>query len=77
LTDKIQQHLPADIQIISQGDIVAKSLADYLERHISLADQCSKNGNREFYTTGDIDDFNSHASLFFGENIIAGHVDLS
>jgi glutamate racemase len=77
LIEKIKLHTPENISIISQGDIVANSLKEYLNRHPQISSACSKNGTRKFYTTGDITDFNSHASLFFGTQINAEKTDLS
>ncbi len=71
LIEKIQEHTPINIKIISQGSIVAKSLKDYLARHASIESKCAKNGNRRFFTTGDVQDFNSHASVFFGGELHA------
>ena len=69
LEDKIRKYLPNNVKIVSQGEIVAKSLVDYLKRHEEIDSQCSKNSIRHFYTTGDTSDFNNHASTFFGETI--------
>lgn len=69
LMDKILQYVPQGVSVISQGKIVAKSLGDYLERHQEIADRCSKNGKRQFFSTGEIADFNDHASIFFGQGI--------
>jgi glutamate racemase len=33
LQDKIKAYLPSNINVLAQGDIVAKSLTDYLQRH--------------------------------------------
>ena len=71
LIDKIKQHTPPGISVISQGKIIAESLNDYLKRHQSIADNCSQNGSRVFYSTGDVIDFNAHASWFFGAEILA------
>jgi glutamate racemase len=71
LMDKIMQYVPKGISVISQGKIIAESLSDYLERHTEIADKCSKNAKREFYTTGEIPDFNNHASIFFGQEVHA------
>jgi glutamate racemase len=66
IQDKIQAHLPAHVKVIAQGDIVAKSLVDYLQRHPEMETKLSKNGINEFYTTtDDTADFDHHASLFF------------
>jgi glutamate racemase len=71
LMDKIKEHTPSNVSIVSQGVIVAESLRDYLKRHPVLADRCSKNQSRQFFTTGDIIDFNNHASIFFGSEVVA------
>lgn len=44
--------VPNTIQIISQGDIVSESLANYLVRHPELDTLLSKNGTVEYYTSG-------------------------
>jgi glutamate racemase len=51
LINKIKAFLPAGITIVSQGEIVAASLADYLARHPEIADKCTKNGQVVFFTT--------------------------
>jgi glutamate racemase len=76
LMDKIKEFVPAHISVIAQGDIVAKSLVEYLEKHHIMDEKCSKNGNRQFYTTGNEADFNSHASVFFGEKVVAKKIKL-
>ncbi|MEO6150734.1 MAG: glutamate racemase [Mucilaginibacter sp.] len=66
LYDKIRAYLPAGISIVSQGDIVAKSLVDYLQRHPEIKDTLTSNGSRHFFTTSDdTPDFDHHASMFF------------
>lgn len=77
LKDKIQQFLPAGVSVISQGDIVAASLAEYLERHPELEHTITRNGERSFYTTDSTADFDNHASVFFGQPVHSRHVDLS
>lgn len=76
LSEKIRQFTPPHISILSQGQIVAESLADYLERHPELEQYCSKGGKRTFYTTDSTEDFNQHASMFFGEAVQSIHLHL-
>ncbi|TKC05680.1 glutamate racemase [Pedobacter polaris] len=71
LIPKIEQYLPKDIKLLSQGDIVANSLADYLKRHHEIEAYLGKTETREFYTSGDVVSFNNHASIFLGEEIAA------
>jgi glutamate racemase len=76
LKEKIGKHLPENVKLISQGEIVAESLKDYLHRHPEIETKISKEGKRVFYTTDSIEDFNSKATIFFGEGIEARHLDL-
>jgi glutamate racemase len=69
LMNKIQQFVPPHIRVIEQGDIVAQSLADYLQRHPEMEERCSKNRQIRFYTTGDPADFDEHGSRFFGKSV--------
>ena len=74
LLDKIRKFAPEGISIVSQGEIVAESLKDYLQRHPGMASECTRAGRQAFYTTDSVSDFNDHASLFFGKTIAAQHV---
>ena len=76
LKEKIEEYLPVGVKLISQGEIVAESLADYLYRHPEMESLCSKNGQRIFYTTDATADFNAHATTFYGEPVSSKHVDL-
>lgn len=76
LYEKIRKYSGEKVKILSQGEIVAASLADYLQRHPEMVARCSKRGDREFYTTDDTDDFDRHASLFFGSTVSSKHLDL-
>src|ERR1700722_2824814 len=64
LINKIKQYVSPEIQIVSQGKIVADSLADYLKRHPEIDGRCSKSGEIVFYTTDSTEDFNNHAAIF-------------
>lgn len=76
LKDKIQQYLPSNVQLVSQGEIVADGLADYLHRHPEMESRTSKNGSRLFFTTDDTKDFDDHATTFFGASVQSQHVEL-
>jgi glutamate racemase len=76
MLEKIQQFAPSNIQFVSQGEIVAKSLARYLEKHSNMANKCSRTGEIQFFTTDDSTDFNKQAALFFGTPILSQHIDL-
>lgn len=75
LLPKIAAYLPKGIQLLTQGDIVANSLANYLHRHPEIQIKLAKNAQKTFYTSGDVNSFNEHASVFLGENIQAKKVN--
>jgi glutamate racemase len=76
LRDKIQQCVPPSVQIVSQGPIVADSLALYLSRHPEMEIRCSKGGRRTFFTTDSTEDFDRHAGVFYGHELQSTHLDL-
>lgn len=69
LRPKIEQVLPAGVTVVSQGEIVADSLADYLQRHSDMEQRISRGQTRTFFTTDSPEDFDNHASIFFGEKV--------
>jgi len=76
LEDKIKSLLPKGIQVVSQGEIVAKSLADYLQRHPEMERLCTRNGLIRYFSTESVEKFSSSASIFLHEEIKAEHIDL-
>lgn len=76
MRSKILEYLPIDVKLLSQGEIVAESLVDYLQRHPEMEKRCSQNEDRQFYTTDSTRDFDNHATLFFGSSVRSRHVDL-
>jgi glutamate racemase len=76
LIDKIKQFVPKGMAIISQGEIVANSLTDYLNRHPEIEERCSKSGKLSFYTTDSAEDFDNHAAIFFGKPLKSSHLEL-
>lgn len=76
LTNKIRQYLPAKVQLLSQGEIVAKSLAEYLQRHPEIETVCSKDGKVEYFTTESAEEFDRKAAIFLGEAVQSEHLAL-
>lgn len=74
LLDKIRKHLPEQVQVVPQGDIVAASLEDYLHRHPEMEQRISRSGSMRFYTTDDPAGFEHHATMFFGQPVKAEQV---
>jgi len=76
LKQKIQKYLPEGVKLISQGEIVAESLKMYLQRHPEIESKITRKGNLQFFTTDSAEDFNNHATSFFGKAISSQHVEL-
>ncbi len=76
LIDKIKKHLPEGIKLVSQGAIVASSLADYLQRHTEIDNLLTKGGTTRYFTTDDTTDFDNHGSVFSGSVVKSVHVTL-
>ncbi len=76
LKNKIKKYLPPEVNLLSQGEIVANSLVDYFKRHPEMESRCSKQGVVKFYTTDSTGDFDDHAATFFGKSIHSEHVSI-
>ena len=67
LLKKIRQFTPEHIQLVPQGEYVAHSLQDYLQRHPEMDARCSKNGISRFLTTESTAKFEESASIFLNQ----------
>ena len=83
IQDKIEAYLSQTnrhISIVSQGEIVAQSLADYLRRHPEIVERISSplkgRSGGGFLTTESATKFADSASLFLSEPIMAEHIEL-
>ena len=76
LSEKIRQYVPAGVNIIEQGPIVAASLKDYLRRHPEMEQRCSRGGSCRYCTTEDASRFSPVASIFVNHTVDAHHVVL-
>ena len=77
--DESEFPLPVDspkVTTIAQGELEAKSLADYLRRHPEYRDQLSTNGTCSYLTTENADRFSQSASNFLASPVQAEHIDL-
>ena len=76
LCPKIRDAVPENIRIVTQGEIVARSLADYMKRHPEMERRCSKGGTCRYLTTEDPDKFTDLARIFLQEPVAVRHIDL-
>lgn len=76
LIDKIRHYLPEGVRLLSQGNIVAASLADYLRRHPEMDRKITRGGTVRYLTTDNADRFADLASVFMSEPVEASNVEL-
>ncbi|MGP1536844.1 glutamate racemase [Bacteroides heparinolyticus] len=76
LLPKIQQYMPAGITTVTQGELVADSLKDYLSRHPEIDKKCTKGGRCVYRTTESEDKFTESASVFLNESIKVERIEL-
>lgn len=76
LYNKVRAYAPAHVQLVSQGEYVARSLRDYLNRHAHIDDQLSRTSSMQFLTTDDPTQFASAATLFVGHAVEAKQITL-
>lgn len=69
LLPKIRQYMPREIKIVTQGNIVANSLHDYLRRHPEMNARCTRNATLRCLTTENPDRFASLAAIFLGHPV--------
>ena len=74
IQDQIHEKLPDSVKVISQGEIVAEKLRDYLNRHPEMDERLSRNKTLQFLTTENTSKFDVNASMFFGAEIKSTHV---
>lgn len=67
LMNKIVKYIPNGVHIVTQGEYVAKSLAEYLGRHPNMAAACSTGSSLHCLTTESPEKFHECATLFMHE----------
>lgn len=76
LLEKIKKYVPEGVTILSQGDIVATSLVDYLQRHPDMEARISRGGTTRYLTTETADKFDTLARRFMDTEIHASTITL-
>ena len=76
LMPKILKYLPAGVRVIPQGEYVAESLKQYLERHPQMEAKCSKHASVHYLTTENPEKFKESAQIFLHENIEVENITL-
>lgn len=73
---QIMKFVPEHIRVIPQGEMVAHSLSDYLQRHPEIEKRCLREKGIDFYTTDATEDFDKKGSIFWGESLRSKHLSL-
>lgn len=76
LLPKIREYMPKEIKVVAQGEYVANSLKDYLQRHPEMNAKCTRNGSCTFYTTEAEEKFIESASTFLNRQIGVKRISL-
>lgn len=76
LYKKIEKQVAGRATIVTQGELVANSLKDYLHRHPEMDAKCTKNGTCTYLTTENPVKFTELAEIFLNAPISAKHVTL-
>ena len=75
LIDKIRREIGSRATIVTQGELVGASLADYLRRHPEMDAKCTKGGSCAFLTTENPDKFTELAEIFLQTPLKASRID--
>ena len=75
LAPLIAKELPEGVSLISQGETVALSLANYLECHTEMRDRITTGGTLRYLTTEQKDHFAKLAEIFMDSKVCAEHVE--
>jgi len=77
LMSKILKYTPAGVRLVPQGEYVASSLADYLQRYPEIDKRLTRGGTCQYLTTEQAQTFNESAALFMHEHVEACSVTLN
>ena len=76
LMPKILKYINPGVRLIPQGEYVASSLQDYLQRHTDMEQRITRGGTARYFTSESPDKFKANASIFLRETIEAEHIEL-
>ena len=69
LESKIRKIIGKDIQLINEGNIIARKLREYLEKHQEVENMLQKKSRSKFFSTDLTEKFEIMGSKFFGKKI--------
>ena len=76
LLNKILKYIPRGVKVVPQGEYVAASLADYLQRHPDMEARCTRQATCRYLTPEHPEKFRESAQLFLHERVEVEHISL-
>lgn len=76
LLNKIKQYVPEDVNLMPQGEYVASSLLDYLQRHPEMERRCTRGATCHYLTTESCEKFRESAALFMHDEVEVEQISL-
>lgn len=76
LMSSIVKNIPDGVRIVPQGEYVANSLRDYLQRHPQMEQMLTQGGTCRYLTTESEEKFSECAQIFLHERVNVRHVTL-
>jgi len=73
---RIEALLPPTVRVLSQDDLVAPRLADYLRRHPEMEARLARTGRCRYLTTDASEHFDRLAEIFMGHPIKSERIEL-
>jgi glutamate racemase len=68
--------VPDTVHVFAEGEIIGRKLKSYLQNHAELDTRLGKEGQRLFYSTGEVASFEKLGAGFLGEPFSATRVTL-
>ncbi|MBU1019133.1 MAG: glutamate racemase [Patescibacteria group bacterium] len=69
MMEDFKKYMGKNVELIGDGELLAESLADYLERHPEIEKRLGREGKRVYMTTDDADKFKKMGQKFLGRDI--------
>ncbi len=76
LLKKIKRYVPEGVNLMPQGEYVAASLADYLQRHPEMERRCTHGATCRYLTTESCEKFRESAALFMDDEVDVEQISL-
>lgn len=76
LLPRIRRYVPAGVAVVSQENIVAQSLKDYLRRHPEMDARCTKGATCRYLTTDSAEKFAEAGEIFMNGPISVERITL-